>query len=61
MQAHLRLRRLGTTRMDSRSVDLVPVDLATSKLRDEHRGIHRALLSGEIAELLEEPALHGFS
>jgi len=31
-------------------VDLVAVDLATSELRNEHRRVHGALLSGEIAE-----------
>jgi hypothetical protein len=39
----------------------VSLDLATSEFRDEHRGIHGALLSGEIAELLEESALYRLS
>lgn len=40
--------------MDTRCVDLVPVDLAASKFRDQHRGIHRAFFPGEIAKLFLE-------
>lgn len=47
--------------MDTSGIDFVSIDLSASELRDEHRGINGALLSGEIAELLEEPALDRFS
>jgi hypothetical protein len=42
--------------VDTGSVDLVPVDLAASELRDQHRRVHRSFLLGEIAEPLQESA-----
>ena len=53
--------RVADVSVDPGSVDLVSLDLATSEFRDEHRGIHGAILSGEIAELLEESALYRLS
>jgi hypothetical protein len=47
--------------VNTSGIDLVSIDLSARELRDEHRGIHRGLLPSEIAELFEEPALHGFS
>src|SRR5713226_4917472 len=44
--------------VDSGSVNLVPIDLATSELRDQHRGINGALLSGETAALFQETPSH---
>jgi len=37
-------------------IDFASFDLSARELRDERRGIHRALLSGEVAELFQEPA-----
>lgn len=45
-------------RMDSGSIDLVTVDLATSEFRDKHRRVHGALFLGEIHEGLQKTAGH---
>jgi hypothetical protein len=43
--------------VDSGPIDLVPADLTTSEFRDEHRGIHGALLSGKSQNSFKNPRL----
>ena len=45
--------------VDSGSVDLVSIDLSASELRDEHRRVNGAFLSGEVAELFQETSVPG--
>jgi hypothetical protein len=47
--------------VNSASVNLASINLATSELRNKHFRIDVALLSGEIAELLQESTLDCFS